>query len=445
MAAASQGGRRRRQFDAWPGYVDVLSTLLMVVIFVLMVFVIAQLFLSEALSGRDEALERLNRQISELGDLLALERSANADLRLNIAELSASLQTSTTERDDLSRRLAVVTEERDQLASSLAESQSTGAGVDEKLEDAYKVIEADRARVQALLDDIAVLESLRNELIQKLRAAEAATAEALTAEQERAAALAAEQQRAAQLAEEAAAALAAEQQRAAELAAENERTVAALGAQEETYRESQLRVELLNRQLLALRQQLARLSVALEVSEAKAAEQDVQIVDLGKRLNAALASKVEELARYRSEFFGRLREVLGDRPDIQIVGDRFVFQSEVLFETGSAELGAPGQVQLAQFAETLLEIAAKIPPEVDWILRVDGHTDKRPIRTYLFQSNWQLSTARAISVVNFLESQGVPSKRLVAAGFGEYQPLAEGDSEDIYRRNRRIELKLDQR
>jgi chemotaxis protein MotB len=440
MASVNQG-RRRRQFDAWPGYVDVLSTLLMVVIFVLMVFVIAQLFLSEALSGRDEALERLNRQISELGDLLALERSANADLRLNIAELSASLQTSTTERDDLSRRLAVVTEERDQLASSLAESQSTGAGVDEKLEDAYKVIEADRARVQALLDDIAVLESLRNELIQKLRAAEAATAEALTAEQERAAALAAEQQRAAELAAQA------DQltRQTAELTAENERAVAALGEQEALSKESQLRVELLNRQLLALRQQLARLSVALEVSEAKAAEQDVQIVDLGKRLNAALASKVEELARYRSEFFGRLREVLGDRPDIQIVGDRFVFQSEVLFETGSAELGAPGQVQLAQFAETLLEIAAKIPPEVDWILRVDGHTDKRPIRTYLFQSNWQLSTARAISVVNFLESQGVPSKRLVAAGFGEYQPLAEGDSEDIYRRNRRIELKLDQR
>ena len=433
MASVNQG-RRRRQFDAWPGYVDVLSTLLMVVIFVLMVFVIAQLFLSEALSGRDEALERLNRQISELGDLLALERSANADLRLNIAELSASLQTSTTERDDLSRRLAVVTEERDQLASSLAEAQSTGAGVDEKLEDAYKVIEADRARVQALLDDIAVLESLRDELIQKLRAAETATAEAATAEQERAAALAAEQQRAAELARQ-----------TAELTAENERVVAALGEQEALSKESQLRVELLNRQLLALRQQLARLSVALEVSEAKAAEQDVQIVDLGKRLNAALASKVEELARYRSEFFGRLREVLGDRPDIQIVGDRFVFQSEVLFETGSAELGAPGQVQLAQFAETLLEIAAKIPPEVDWILRVDGHTDKRPIRTYQFQSNWQLSTARAISVVNFLESQGVPSKRLVAAGFGEYQPLADGDAEDVYRRNRRIELKLDQR
>jgi chemotaxis protein MotB len=389
-------GRRRRSVEAWPGYVDVLSTLLMVIIFVLMVFVIAQFFLSQALTGRDEALERLNRQVAELGELLALERSASADLRLSITELSTELQSSTATRDELSRRLGVVTQERDQLASSLAESQAAGAGVDEKLEEAYKVIEADRARIQVLLGDIAILESLRDELSREL--------------------------------------LASEEQAATELSAEKEIS-----------KEAQLQVEMLNRQLLALRQQIARLSVALEVSEAKAEEQDVQIVDLGNRLNAALASKVEELARYRSEFFGRLREVLGERPDIQIVGDRFVFQSEVLFESGSAELEEPGKVQLAQFAETLLEIAAKIPPEIDWILRVDGHTDKRPINTAQFKSNWQLSTARAISVVNFLESQGVPSRRLVAAGFGEYQPLDQGDSESAYRRNRRIELKLDQR
>ncbi len=382
---------------------DVLSTLLMVVIFVLMVFVIAQFFLSEALTGRDEALERLNRQVAELGELLALERSANADLRLNIAELSAELQGSTEERDELTRRLSIVTQERDQLASSLAGAQSAGASVDEKLEEAYKVIEADRARIQALLGDIAVLESLRDELKRELLASEEEAARQLSEQQEQ------------------------------------------LAAQQEMSEEAQLRVELLNRQLLALRQQIARLSAALEVSEAKAEEQEVQIVDLGRRLNAALASKVEELARYRSEFFGRLREVLGDREDVQIVGDRFVFQSEVLFESGQADLEEPGKVQLARFADTLLEIAAKIPPEIDWILRVDGHTDRRPISTAQFKSNWELSTARAISVVRFLESQGVPSRRLVAAGFGEYQPLDEGSGEEAWRRNRRIELKLDQR
>jgi chemotaxis protein MotB len=395
MAAIGEG-RRRRTVEAWPGYVDVLSTLLMVIIFVLMVFVIAQFFLSQALTGRDEALERLNRQVAELGELLALERSANSDLRLNVAELSAELQSSTAARDELSRRLGIVTEERDQLASSLAKSQATGAGVDEKLEEAYKVIEADKARIQVLLNDIAVLESLRDDLRK-------------------------------------------------ELLAKEEKASQELSVEKELSQEAQLQVELLNRQLLALRQQLARLSLALEASEAKAKEQDVKIVDLGKRLNAALASKVEELARYRSEFFGRLREVLGDRPDIQIVGDRFVFQSEVLFESGSAELEEPGKVQLARFADTLLEIAAKIPPEIDWILRVDGHTDRRPINTVQFKSNWELSTSRAISVVRFLESQGVSSKRLVAAGFGEYQPLDAGEGDSAYRRNRRIELKLDQR
>jgi chemotaxis protein MotB len=171
----------------------------------------------------------------------------------------------------------------------------------------------------------------------------------------------------------------------------------------------------------------------------------VQIADLGKRLNAALASKVEELARYRSEFFGRLREVLGDRPDIRVVGDRFVFQSEVLFALGSADLSDNAKKQLLPVAQALKDISSKIPPDINWVLRVDGHTDKRPITTAQFPSNWELSTARAISVVRFFMDQGIPANRLVAAGFGEYQPIDTRDSEDAYRRNRRIELKLTER
>ncbi len=167
--------------------------------------------------------------------------------------------------------------------------------------------------------------------------------------------------------------------------------------------------------------------------------------DLGKRLNAALARKVQELSRYRSEFFGRLRVVLGNRPDIRVVGDRFVFQSEVLFASGSAELGKEGQEQMARLAATLKSIAAKIPPEVDWVLRVDGHTDDVPISTARFPSNWELSTARAISVVKFLISQGIPPGRLAAAGFSEFQPLDTKEDEISRRRNRRIEMKLDQR
>ena len=201
----------------------------------------------------------------------------------------------------------------------------------------------------------------------------------------------------------------------------------------------------LNTQISALRTELARISSLLESSEKTAAAQKIQIANLGKRLNAALANKVAELARYRSEFFGRLRKVLGNRKDVRIVGDRFVFQSEVLFPSAGASLNEAGKRQLADLAKTLMEISKKIPPDLNWILRVDGHTDIRPIATAEFPSNWELSQARALSVVRFLIGEGVPPERLAAAGFGPYQPIDKGNDEDSYRRNRRIELKLTQR
>ena len=194
-----------------------------------------------------------------------------------------------------------------------------------------------------------------------------------------------------------------------------------------------------------LREQLAQLQKLLSDADAKAKADQVQIADLGKRLNLALAGRVEELAQYRSEFFGRLREVLGNRPDIRIVGDRFVFQSEVLFASGSATLGLEGQEQLWQLARTLRDIIQTIPVDINWVLQVDGHTDTVRIATPQFPSNWELSTARATSVVKFLISQGLPAHRLAAAGYGEFQPLEEGLDEANRRRNRRIELKLTSR
>ena len=400
MAAAR--GRTRRYLDIWPGYVDVLSTLLMVIIFTLMVFVIAQFFLSQALSGRDRALAQLSLKVAELGDMLALEKTTNTDLRSSIAELAAQLQRSTAERDKLKQQLASTMSDRDAIAAALAAATaeakakaaaaaSAKAEVDAKLADAYKVIDADRQKVQTLLGDIAALESLRDDLKQKLGISQtdAEAAKKMTSEAE-------------------------------------------------------LQIELLNRQMTEMRDQLARLVTALDASEAKAKAQEVQITNLGKRLNEALASKVEELARYRSEFFGKLKEVLGNRQDVQIVGDRFIFQSEVLFATGSADISDEGKRQLAAFADTLKNIGARIPDNIDWLLRVDGHTDKQPYHGRL-GTNWELSTARAIAVVKFLIDQGIPPNRLVAAGFAEFRPLAEGDSEDVLRRNRRIELKLDQR
>jgi chemotaxis protein MotB len=205
------------------------------------------------------------------------------------------------------------------------------------------------------------------------------------------------------------------------------------------------KVEMLNQQLAALRLQLASLQEALEASEAKDKESQAKIANLGQRLNVALAKKVQELARYRSDFFGKLKEALGNRSDFEIVGDRFLFPSDVLFDTGSSLLRPEATFQLDKLAAALNELETKIPPDIAWVMRIDGHTDIRPIATVEFPSNWELSSARATTVVKYLISRGVSPKRLVAAGYGEFQPLEEGNSEEALRRNRRIELKLTNR
>jgi chemotaxis protein MotB len=217
----------------------------------------------------------------------------------------------------------------------------------------------------------------------------------------------------------------------------------ALSQQKEVSEQALNQVELLNQQIAALRAQIAAVEQALQVSEEKDKTSQTKIADLGRRLNVALAQRVQELNRYRSDFFGRLREILSDRENIRIVGDRFVFQSEVLFPSGSSDLNDAGTTEMAKLATALLDLAKEIPPEINWVLRVDGHTDNVPLSgNGRFKDNWELSSARAISVVKFLISQGVPADRLVAAGFGEYQPIAPGDTPEARNQNRRIELKL---
>ena len=201
----------------------------------------------------------------------------------------------------------------------------------------------------------------------------------------------------------------------------------------------------LSEEAATLRQELDAARRQIGSEQAVGQRQEVQIATLSQQLKTALESRIEELSRYRSEFFGRLREALGDRADMRIVGDRFVFQSEVLFASGSAELGPEGQTQLREFARSLREVASQIPPDVNWILRVDGHTDRVPIRGAPFRNNWELSVERALAVVEFLVREGIPAERLAAAGFGEYQPLDPADDEIAYRRNRRIEFKLTER
>ena len=219
----------------------------------------------------------------------------------------------------------------------------------------------------------------------------------------------------------------------------------ALDSEKQVSARALAQIEVLTQQISALRRQLAALEEALDASEKRDKESQGRIADLGQRLNVALAQRVQELSRYRSEFFGRLRAILGNRPDIRIVGDRFVFQSEVFFDTGQAQLLPEGRAELDKVASALIDLDKQIPSEIAWVLRVDGHTDARPISSPLFKSNWELSSARAISVVQYLVSLGVPPQRLVAAGFAEFEPLDTAATEDAYRRNRRIELKLTER
>lgn len=431
----------RRAINIWPGFVDALASLLLVVIFVLMVFMIAQYFLSAALTGRDETLVRLQREINGLAELLSLERTANAELRIDVSQLSSELQSSLTVRDTLANQIAALTESRDALQTSLDDTLTSQAQVSKELEDAYKVIDADKEKIEAQLAQLAILQKLRDEFGARIKVLEADTTKVNKELVDAYKVIEADKAKIqAQLQD-----LAILQSLHDDLIAKLAAADSARGKQEALTDEAQTQALLLNRQVAALREQLARIVNLLAEAEAKNLADNVQIADLGRRLNVALANKVQELARYRSEFFGRLREVLGNRQDIRIVGDRFVFQSEVLFASGSAELGAPGQQQMAQLAQTLVQIARKIPKDIPWILRVDGHTDTAPIHTTEFPSNWDLSTARAVSVVQFLIGQGIPADRLAATGFGEFQPLESGLGTEAFRRNRRIELKLTER
>ena len=419
----AQARRVRSPLNIWPGFVDALATLLMVIIFLLMIFVVAQFYLNDALTGRDKALLKLNKQVSDLAELLSLERRASRNLRNNVAQISAELQSSLVERDNLSSELNSLLGVRDSLVSTqadLAKIQKEGkrlanerSALTGELEETYKrlesaiksikfdkeTIEVQLAKLATLEQDIIALQALRDELSKRISVAYR------------------------------------------ELKSKSK----SLSEEQKLSQAAKAQVALLNRQLGALRIQVATLNEALEASKIKDKEAHIKIANLGTRLNAALASKVQELASYRSEFFGRLRKALGNRQDIQIVGDRFIFQSEVLFASGSEILAQAGKLQITKLGKTLKEITATIPSDIDWILRVDGHTDRVPIKTKRFPSNWELSSARAISVVKFLMTQGIPANRFAAAGFREFQHLEARDDEIAYRRNRRIELKLDQR
>ncbi len=369
---------RRRPLDFWPGFVDALASLLMVMVFVILIFVIGQFVLADAVSGRDRALAQLNAELAALAQTLSLEKTARERADLQVGELSASLTTSEREREALGNEILAA---RGELHAAQDEAR------------------AQREEAARLGADIAALQRLKAEL----------------------------------------------EAEAARLASALDTSERGLKEQQEMSAAAIAQVELLNRQLAAVRAQLEQLNAALDSARLAAKDKDLKIEELGRELNLALAARVKELARYRSEFFGRLQAVLGARKDVQVVGDRFVFSSEVLFPTASDEVSADGMVQLTRLAETLKTLAAEMPDDLPWVLQVDGHTDRRPIATARFPSNWELSTARALAIVKFLRGQGIPPQRLAATGYGEFHPLDARSNDEAYARNRRIELKLTSR
>jgi chemotaxis protein MotB len=335
---------RLSRIDYWPGFVDAMATLLLVFVFLLSAFILAQFYLGQEVTSKDTVLSRLNAQIAELTELLALEQTGSRDLEETIATLQANLAAA----------------------------------------------EGERTRLQGVIDSSG--------------AAEGEAANRITALE-------------------------------GDLESEQQVSQRALA-----------QVELLNQQIAALRRQLGALEEALDASESRNTDSQTQIADLGRRLNVALAQRVQELSQYRSDFFGRLRQILADRPDIEVVGDRFVLPASVLFQTSSDDLSEPARGELDKIADAILELESQIPSEINWVIRVDGHTDVRPIQVATrFRSNWELSAARAIAVVRYLIDRGIAPAHLVAAGFGEFQPLDSGEGEEAYARNRRIELKLTER
>jgi chemotaxis protein MotB len=343
MAGRSRRRGRGSEDAYWPGFVDAMAQLLLVITFLLSVFMVAQFLLARQISGQDSALGQLRAQISELTQLLALEKAAKADVESSFIALQDDFSAEKTKNAALSSMLETAGQEGDSASVAISGLQTS-------------------------------LDKEKN-----------ISSEALA------------------------------------------------------------KVELLNQQIAAMRRQLQTLNSLLTESETKNSQSEAQIAELGKRLNSALAQRVQELTRYRSEFFGRLRQILSQRSDILVVGDRFVFQAEVLFEKARAELNAEGQAEMLKLADAVKQLEREIPPDIAWVLRVDGHTDVDPIQSSQFRSNWDLSAARAIAVVNFLVANGVSPQHLVAAGFGEFQPIDPGSTEEAKSRNRRIELKLTER
>lgn len=456
MSLSRLGNRGRPSDFTWPGFVDALASLLMVFVFVLMVFVIIQANLSFRISGQDSRITVLQNELLELGSLLNMERETNLQLsselsnaQLKVTSLEgdneqllsqlASLQTELSDRGDeiiaqqadISALSSQIFELEDNLESarSLADERSdeiealilrltASAEAFAEQSDAFNNQAIELQQSITLAKDREERISILDSKIENLNAKNTLTQEELS-----------EKQRLLLIAEQA-------------LLKQAEELKSANNASNEAKAE----IDKLLASTTALRLEIQKLSNLLADKERQSINDKIAIADLGKKLNSALATRVQDLQKFRSEFFGQLREVLKNRSEVRVVGDRFIFQSEVLFATGQANISDAGKEQLAEIASALREIEEVIPKDIPWVLQIEGHTDSDPIADNpFFKDNWDLSTERALSVVRFLRSEGIPANRLAAAGYGEFQPIDTQNSEAAKQRNRRIELKLTQR
>jgi len=475
----------------WPGFVDAMATILLVIIFLLTVFILSQFFLSTEISSKDEALIDLQSQLQELSLLLSLEQNENENLATKIEllesdldelfsqneQLSSSLAISNDEivilqdeinnlnldyqsqiiilQDNFDRQIALYDLERDQSAErnqQIIKLISENKQISSLLKMRELEINNKDLKIQNIEDNILNLSTLnknlketigeKEQIIIDLRESLNKNNTLLTDYESSISSMnIASTDLESQINEKDQIIIDLRKKDNSNLNKIN-RLQSGLVSTGKKSKEASLEIELLNIQISELKKQISAIQALLDASEQKDIEQQARIADLGKRLNLALAQRVKELSEYRSEFFGKLREIIGTRDDIKIIGDRFVFQSEVLFGSGEATIGIDGQRQLAKLSVAIQDLIEEIPEEINWILRIDGHTDIIPIRNSKYQSNWDLSAARAISVVDFLMKTGIPPNRLAATGRGEYMPLDPNENEDAYRKNRRIEIKL---
>ena len=370
---------RRRHVDyTWPGFVDALSSLLMVIIFVLMIFVLSQFFLSQKMSGQDEALVKLKSNLIELSELLSLERESNIALTSDLSILEKKIIG---------------------LKEQFEKGKIVNDRNNEELKNNVKIINFNKNKIKEL-------DAILNKKIQEAKLYS---------------------------------------KNMIDLSQNLEKKEGKIKKKDTLLRASQEEVNKLTRASIQLRNKLSQLQTLLSAYKAKDKKEKIKTLNIGKDLNSALARKVEELQRFKSEFFGRVRELIKGRPEIRVVGDRFVFQSEVLFSTGSVDIGPKGQLEMVRLAATLMEIEKSLPTDIDWILQIEGHTDNLPVKNgQIYKDNWELSTKRALSVLRYLIKQGIKPSRLSASGYGSFQPVDKKNNPQARKKNRRIEMKITQ-